>query len=326
MKAKVSIVIPVYNAEQYVKTAADSILKQTYENIELILVDDGSTDNSGKLLDELAAKDTRVTAVHTANKGAAAARNKGVRVSTGEWIGFVDSDDTVTADYVEYLMNMAKRENADIAVCGYSKVYDSVPEYNEQEQIISMNGYEAMETLLYQRLFMSVPWGSLQKRYIWDNLAFPEGTGAEDMGTLYKMYAAAGKVIYGSHRNYHYYQRITNTVYSDSNNRNNDYYKHSADMLRYVTDMYPDYKNAAYSRHFSCCFQILSETRRIDKNREMIERVTADIKKCRSIVLKDKKARMRNRLAAFVSYCVGVKMLHLVLNAGYRRKIQKMKA
>ena len=117
---KVSVIVPVYNAEKYLQECVDSILRQTLADIELILVDDGSADNSPVLCDRYAAQDLRVRVIHQANAGLSVARNKGIEVSTGEWVAFVDSDDFIDANMYRTMIVAAEAESAQLAVCtGY---------------------------------------------------------------------------------------------------------------------------------------------------------------------------------------------------------------
>ncbi len=118
MQSKVSIIVPIYNTEKYLKTCLDSIVNQTYKNLEVILVDDGSTDNSGKIIDEYAKKDSRIKAIHQKNAGQSAARNIGLKKATGDFISFIDSDDRVDKDFISELLAPYQNGNTSITVCG----------------------------------------------------------------------------------------------------------------------------------------------------------------------------------------------------------------
>ena len=117
----ISIIVPVYNAEDSVESCIDSILNQSYTDIELILVDDGSKDNSLKICNERAKNDIRITVIHQENGGVSTARNNGLMAARGEYIQFVDSDDTIEQNMTETLWSMMEKEKADLAVCGYKK-------------------------------------------------------------------------------------------------------------------------------------------------------------------------------------------------------------
>lgn len=125
MNDLISIIVPVYNVEKYLNKCIDSIINQTYKNIEIILVDDGSTDNSGKICDEYLLRDSRIKVIHKNNGGLSSARNEGINISSGEYIGFVDSDDWVEPNMYEEMYKKILYSNADIVDCGYWKEYEN---------------------------------------------------------------------------------------------------------------------------------------------------------------------------------------------------------
>ena len=118
----ISIVIPVYNVQDYIKKCLDSILSQTFSDLEIILVDDGSTDLSGRICDYYSENDKRIKVIHTANGGQSEARNVGIKNATSEWITFIDSDDYVSSDYIEYLYNLIQVHNADISIASFTYI------------------------------------------------------------------------------------------------------------------------------------------------------------------------------------------------------------
>ena len=124
MNPLISVIVPVYNVEDYLRKCLDSIVNQTYKNLEIILIDDGSTDNSGIICDEYAAKDNRIRVIHKANGGLSDARNAGLKIAKGEYIGFVDSDDYIAEDMYEFLYNFAVKNNLDVAMCSSCDVYE----------------------------------------------------------------------------------------------------------------------------------------------------------------------------------------------------------
>ena len=134
MDEKISVIVPVYNVEQYLDRCVDSIINQTYKNLEIILINDGSTDNSGQLCDELAKKDDRIRVIHKENGGLSDARNVGINVAEAELIGFIDSDDYIDEDMYEVLMTNLKRANADLSMCGHYDVYNDVLEAQVTEK------------------------------------------------------------------------------------------------------------------------------------------------------------------------------------------------
>lgn len=155
MCEKVTIIVPVYNVEKYIANCIESIIKQKYHNIEIVLVDDGSTDKSGKICDEYSKKDERIKVIHKKNNGVSSARNSGIDNATGDYICFVDGDDYVREDYVEYMYNLIKKENADISLC--NRMFGNFDnKQTEKVEISKMNGEEALEAILNYKIPIGV--------------------------------------------------------------------------------------------------------------------------------------------------------------------------
>ena len=155
MNELISIVVPVYNVEKYLGTCVESILKQTYSNIEVILVDDGSTDCSGKMCDHYMGQDERIKVIHKKNGGLSDARNKGIIQAEGEYITFIDSDDVVSSDYVEYLYNILEENDGDIAICNPVHCYPNEKIVFEQETFKRVyKAEDAIVEMLYQKSFL----------------------------------------------------------------------------------------------------------------------------------------------------------------------------
>ncbi len=209
----VSVIIPVYKVENYLKRCVDSVLAQTYENIEIILVDDGSPDNCGEMCDEYARADSRVVVIHKENGGVSAARNIGVERSHGEYVTFVDSDDYISPDYVEYLYSLLFDNDADVAIAGFNKTSDDSCDFasDSENNVKIINGKEACEKLLDGMRFMQfvTPWVKLFKRKIIHKYPFPVGRRYEDEATLYKIYYSACRVAYSDKVLYAYYDNLS---------------------------------------------------------------------------------------------------------------------
>ena len=133
MDELISVIVPVYNVEKYISRCIESIMKQTYKNIEIILIDDGSTDNSGKICDEYSLKDDRINVIHKKNGGLSDARNTGLDIAKGKYISLIDSDDFVSKFFIETLYNTCKNENCEIAICEYERVYEEKEEISDLE-------------------------------------------------------------------------------------------------------------------------------------------------------------------------------------------------
>ena len=209
---KISVIVPVYNVEDYLEECIESILGQTYKNLEIILVDDGSTDNSSKICDTYEKKDNRIKVIHKENGGLSSARNNGLKHITGDYISFVDSDDFINKTMYEKLYMAIKQYDADVVKSNFANVKDGkVVETKSTGESKLYNREEAMLNYMktpykYNKHFKVVVWDALYKRELFDGIQFPEGL-------LYEDGYVTPKVIFKSKRLVHldeslYYYRI----------------------------------------------------------------------------------------------------------------------
>lgn len=147
-KELISVIIPVYNTENYLSPCLESIIRQTYKNLEIIVVDDGSTDKSGVIADEFSLNDTRIKVIHKPNGGVSSARNTGIDIANGKWIGFVDSDDTIEENYFETLINNALKNNADISF-GISNIIDGKNDPIKNNYTPTVKCFTAQEAIIH---------------------------------------------------------------------------------------------------------------------------------------------------------------------------------
>ena len=189
----ISVIIPVYNVRPYLPESLNSVMNQTYRNLEIIIIDDGSTDGSGQLCDYYANIDKRIKVVHQENKGLSNARNVGLSMRSGDAVAFLDSDDVYHPEYVEKMVNAMIRDNVDMVVCKYS-----IHEIADKNKYIKWgrklpgikagiyNNYEAIQALYYHKLNFSV-WNKLYRTNLWDKIVFPDGHVYEDIVVAYKI-------------------------------------------------------------------------------------------------------------------------------------------
>ena len=219
-KPLLSIIVPVYNVEKYIERCIKSILNQSFTNFELILVDDGSPDNCGKICDEYKKKDSRIKVIHKKNGGLSDARNAGLNIATGKYIGFVDSDDIIHPQMYEKLYNCINKYNSDIVQCKFKKFKkiediekslnrhnESVEEYTNKEAIIDMIDNNKINVNT---------WNKLYKRELFENERFPKGKIHEDEFLTYKLIYKSNKVAYINEELYYYYQN-DNGIMNGSN-------------------------------------------------------------------------------------------------------------
>ena len=214
---KLSVIVPVYKVEPYIHKCVDSILGQTYTNLEVILVDDGSPDNCGKICDEYAAKDKRVKVIHKKNGGLSDARNAGIDISTGDIIGFIDSDDYIEARMYQEMIDYMEHNNLDIVCADTNQVKGNKIKFKPRyKKNYVWNKQEALSEILNGNLD-NAAWNKIYKREIIGNTRFPQGRVYEDVATIYKFIYNADKVGYLSKPYYYYVKRKGSIVTSGFN-------------------------------------------------------------------------------------------------------------
>lgn len=224
MNDKISVIVPIYNVEKYLPKCIDSIIGQTYKNLEIILVNDGSPDNSRAICEEYASKDSRIKVVNKENGGLSDARNAGLDVATGVYVSFIDSDDYIHEEYCGNLMSLMVKHDAEVAQCEFLKVYnegieDSVSEQPpENENITVLSRVEALNNLFNEQYVNSVVvWNKLYKRNLFKNIRFPKGKVHEDEYTTYKVLFETKKVVCTSKQMYYYLQRSDSIMGNEFN-------------------------------------------------------------------------------------------------------------
>ena len=202
----ISLIVPVYNVKDYLKTCLQSILEQTYKNLEIILVDDGSDDGSSGICDEYARMDQRIKTIHLPHSGVSAARNAGLAAATGELLGFVDSDDWIDHDMYQYLYTLMQEHDADVSACTYLLEQEGRPSkiINNTGKLYVFSRKEIIRALVKNDLVKNYLWAKLFKRKLFDRLSFPVGRVYEDVAVLYKVFYSSQKVVLSCVSKYHY--------------------------------------------------------------------------------------------------------------------------
>ncbi|MCD8220944.1 MAG: glycosyltransferase [Clostridiales bacterium] len=219
----ISVVVPVYKVEKYLARCVESIQKQTYQNLEIILVDDGSPDQCGELCDNYAKKDPRIRVIHKENGGLSDARNVGIEAFSGEYLVFVDSDDWLDRDMIELLYRVSGMCGADITECSYRNIYTGKikEETRCTGEIIEGNYVTALEGMLDWKYFKPVAWNKLYKRKVLGDIRYPKGKVHEDEFTTYKYFYQTDKVAYVDVSKYNYDRTredsITGKKFSEKN-------------------------------------------------------------------------------------------------------------
>lgn len=259
----ITIVIPIYNVEPYLHKCIDSILAQTYECLEIILVNDGSTDNCGIICDEYALKDARIKVIHQKNKGVSAARNIGLSQGTGTYIGFIDPDDWISPDMYQHLYTELINREADMAVCGmyiYTDKYIYIPKLQLTGSVEEFTNKEAICPTNKQNQISDGPCNKLYRRHIFEQIRFPENRFYEDAYIMVDIISRCRKIVHINSYHYYYYQRHNSTCHTFSarnlENQFEAYLAKSEKIKRY----YPELKGFADSLFCMACTAIYTST------------------------------------------------------------------
>lgn len=239
MDSLVSVIVPVYNVLPYLDRCVNSILKQKYYNLEIILVDDGSTDSSGERCDYWASLDSRIKVIHKVNGGLASARNTGLDASMGDYIGFVDADDFIMPGMYDRLMANAMREKAELSIVSYKRVKENGDEYTNSIPDIyeSFGPAKAFQYINSPGYFYVVAWDKLAKKELFENLRYPLNyRGAEDSPVTYKLIDYSTTIVYDSTPEYCYCDRGD----SESDFITPAFSKSTAEMVSLVRRKYPE--------------------------------------------------------------------------------------
>ena len=306
MNPLVSVVIPVYNVEKYVKQCIDSITRQTYSNLEIIIVDDGSTDKSMDALKDIS--DSRVIIIHQSNQGLSSARNAGIECSNGEYIAFIDSDDFVSDKFIEILVHFCDLYNADIACCesldfidGYDNNALNIINDKKTNDIKAYvySSDEAIIRSFYQKPSITGAVLKLYKRQLFDDITFPIGRYLEDFATTYKFFQKSNRVVYLESKMYAYRFRKGSIMNKASDKRISDGLWIAERIEEAFIDSGEDLKKSVSCAVFRVNRIAFSQ---IDKTNECYDLVWDNVKKYRKEVLYNCKASVHDRLLALASF------------------------
>ncbi len=223
MGKKVSVIIPVYNVRDYLDEAVNSAVSQTYRNLEIILVDDGSTDGSGRLCDAWKEKDSRIIVIHDRNEGLSEARNRGIRIASGEYICFLDSDDYYDTAFVEKLLSCMEATGADLAICPAWKLYpDGAKTGPDPEQrYVELDTDEVFKLLFTHSGHIGLyAWNKMYRASLFADIRFPYGKYFEDSGTTYKIVDRSRKNVYCPEPLYYYRVQRPDSIVMDKSKMN----------------------------------------------------------------------------------------------------------
>ena len=245
----ITIVVPVYNVERYLSACIESILLQTYRNLQILLVNDGSTDSCPQICDEYALKDKRIEVIHKSNGGLSDARNFGIEHARGQYISFVDSDDVIASDMVEYLYRLLKRNHADISVCQPLRITDNGDSIDVEKNIFK--DFVVSGNLVCFHEFMSrqhigtIACGKLYKIDLFKDVRYPNGRYHEDVFTTYKLIALSDSIAVGGEKKYVYRIRKSSITQSSFSPKHLDAVIAKEELADFIMKHYPKEQNYA---------------------------------------------------------------------------------
>lgn len=256
----VSIVVPIYKVEDYLPNCIESLINQTYSDLEIILVDDGSPDQCGEICDEYAKRDNRIKVIHKENGGLSDARNAGIDIASGKYITFIDSDDFIFLDMIEKLVCLAEQQKADIIECRHIRcnendTIESIAVPNLKKQFQSFENDEKMKVFFASKGSDTTAWGKLYKTELFSNIRYPVGKIHEDVFTTYKLIHIANKLVITEYIGYVYRvneNSITGVAFS---RKRLDSVEGKIKQARFVSKYYPDLSAVAYSEIIYACSQ-----------------------------------------------------------------------
>ena len=327
MLPKISVIVPVYNVENYVSKCIESIINQTYSNLEIIIVDDGSTDKSGEICEYYAKRDDRIVLVHQENQGLSMARNNALDIAKGEYIGFVDSDDWIAPDMYEVLYNSAVQCGADISVCNFycmdkagEFVLDFYGRYifKDNDSIIKsvLENDDKMTHYFDYDPYGVVVWNKLYDKKLFDGIRYPCNKMFEDTFTTHKLMDKANKVTVSPECKYYYLWRSDGLTKKCFTPVQLERIEASIDRYDYISAKHPKFENICRKHIFSdllyCAYKAF-EDGVIAENREEIETSVKKVKvystdECD--LSKNEKLLLRLLFDDIGKYVTGIKIYH----------------
>lgn len=320
-KPLISVIVPVYNAEKYLQKCIYSILNQTYQNLEVILIDDGSTDGSGQLCDELSKKDRRIRVIHQQNQGQSAARNTGLDLISGQYVGFVDSDDWIEPEMFSILYNRLINENAQISCCGTAEYKNGkiVSYFNSNlKENFTLSNAEAEKELIYNYRITNSLWDKLFHANIFTNLRLKLGMIYEDFEIMPKCINAANKITYTSQPLYCYNLSDNSTIRGTFSIKQYDLIQNSLNRIQYFKANFPEYVNLVQAAHYEFLLNTVYKSTGIDEWKVLRSQIINEIKG--SIPPHTKKSLSRKTKIKIALLKINPNLYAKIMNYYYKNK------
>ena len=282
---KISVVVPVYNVEKYFDNCVESLVNQTYSDLEIILVDDGSSDGCPQMCDEWAGKDTRIKVIHKTNGGLSDARNAGMKIATGKYIGFIDSDDYIALDFFDTLLLVMEKENSDIVECSVGKFYEDgrFEEYSDDLAVTTFETESALSGLISENPFHQHVWNKLYKTQLVKDIPYAVGKLNEDEFWTYQVFGRAKKVSKINKTMYYYFQRSSSIMGESYNIRRIDALEGKSNRQKYIEKNYSNLAVQAKIDFYGSCmfaYQCVLKYLSGKEKREAITRIKRYKQEC----------------------------------------------
>lgn len=257
----ISIIIPVYNVEKYIRKCLDSVCGQTYRNLEIIIVDDGSSDLSGEICEEYQKKDARIRIIRKKNEGQSAARNTGLEQAKGDFIMFVDSDDWIAEDMVAYLYENLEERKADLAICGFYSVIGETEKKYAAEEDAFLSREEALKELVdNEGKIQNYVWVQMWKRDLTNDIRFPVGRIFEDMSVTYQVIEKADHILLLKEAKYYYNHREGSTMMKKNEGVNLMRCFAHEERYKELGEQYPEFRADLLRQYFYAYRKMVRDT------------------------------------------------------------------
>lgn len=311
---EISIIVPVYNVEKYLENCIQSILNQTFNDYELILVDDGSTDKSGEICDKYKKMDSRIKVIHKNNGGLSSARNAGLDIACGKYIGFVDSDDSIHPRMYEILYDLIKKHKVDISCCNYKNTYTLCTEYNtdiEQTEVIEMDNIQAINNLYDKEIGVRlvVAWNKLYSKHLFDDTRYEVGRIHEDEFIAHRILYKCKKIAYTNDELYYYLQREGSIMSQVSYKRNVDTILAFSDRMKFCSNIGLDNTlKITYLMYISIFFDLYFKIAKSnDKEKTYLNTLRYDFISNLHILLRLKNEGIKTKVL-WIFFCINPKL------------------
>ena len=314
---KISVIVPAYNVEKYIEKSIGCLLKQTFKDFEVLLIDDGSTDLTAELCDKLASQDSRIKVYHKQNGGVSDSRNYGLDRMSGEFMTFVDSDDLISDDYLEYLYSLIiRKDNVQIAMTrgqAINEVDDPRPIAETENYFVSAE--DAVRKMMLRQEFGHANWGKLYKSSLWDNVRFPIDVIYDDYDTTYRVFSLARNVVCGNACKYFYVQRRGSLMHAQCSERTLSVLDVADNITNFMIKTWPNCKIEAIDLQISTYLKNMQEILNTGFNSfpEYQKRIRKKVKDKAFLLIKSSRVPKKDKVK-IISFLLGKKIFLTIYN------------